>query len=96
MPQAPSASLLRAQETDSYDDQGRIYQTQVYDVDPSTGAVSSGALTTNDYYDHRGDLIAESPPGGLWTKCVYDGAAATCRSTRRMAVAAPPGRRRAA
>ena len=29
------------QEVDSYDDQGRVYQTQVYDVNPTTGAVSS-------------------------------------------------------
>ncbi len=72
--QALSSSLLRAQEIDSYDDQGRLYQTQVYDVNPSTGAVSSTALTTNYYYDHRGNLMAESDPGGLWTKSVYDGA----------------------
>ena len=74
VPQSPSASLLGAQEIDSYDDQGRVYQTQVYDVNPTTGAVSTNALTTKDYYDHRGDLIAESAPGGLWTKSVYDGA----------------------
>src|SRR5579885_3317312 len=72
--QALPASDLRAQEMDSYDDQGRLYQTQVYDVNPSTGAVSSSALTTNYYYDHRGDLMAESDPGGLWTKSSYDGA----------------------
>jgi hypothetical protein len=64
--QALDPSLLRAQEIDSYDDQGRVYQTQVYDVNPSTGAVSSSALTTNYYFDHRGDLIAQSNPGGLW------------------------------
>ncbi len=62
--QALASNLLRAQEIDSYDDQGRVYQTQVYDVNPSTGAVSSTALTTNDYYDHRGDLIAESGRAG--------------------------------
>src|SRR5579884_254596 len=72
--QALPASDLRAQEMDSYDEQGRLYQTQVYDVNPSTGAVSSSALTTNYYYDHRGDLMAESDPGGLWTKSSYDGA----------------------
>src|SRR5579884_4168059 len=69
-----SSSLLRAQEIDSYDDQGRLYRTQVYDVNPSTGAVSTSALTTNYYYDHRGDLMAEADPGGLWTKSSYDGA----------------------
>jgi YD repeat-containing protein len=65
-------SLLRADETDSYDEQGRLYQTQAWDINPSSP--SPGALTTNYYYDHRGDLIAEFDPGGLWTKSVYDGA----------------------
>ena len=74
VPQPPAANLLRAQAVTSYDDQGRVYQTQVYDVNPTTGAVSTTALTTNDYYDHRGDLIAESAPGGLWTKSQFDGA----------------------
>jgi RHS repeat-associated protein len=74
VPQAPSSSLLRAQEVDSYDDQGRLYKTQVYDVNPSTGAVSASALTTNFYYDHRGNPMAESDPGGLWSKSTYDGA----------------------
>jgi RHS repeat-associated protein len=71
--QTLSSSLLRAQEIDSYDDQQRLYQTQAFDVNPNTGAVSSSALTTNYYYDHRGDQIAESDPGGLWTKSQFDG-----------------------
>ena len=49
----------------AYDDQGRLYQTQMYNVDPTTGDVSSTALTTNYYYDHRGNQIAETDPGGL-------------------------------
>jgi YD repeat-containing protein len=73
-PQAPSASLLRAQDNFLYDEQQRIYQTQVFDVNPSTGVVSSTALTTNYYRDHRGDLIATSAPGGLWSKSQFDGA----------------------
>jgi RHS repeat-associated protein len=74
VPQAPSASLLRAQTTSSFDEQGRVYQTQVYSVDPSSGSVSTNALTTNDWYNHRGELIAESDPGGVVTKKQYDGA----------------------
>jgi YD repeat-containing protein len=74
VPQAPAAALLRLQVAASYDEQGRLYQSQLYSVNPSTGAVSSTALTTNDYYDHRGNLIAESAPGGLWDKTSYDGA----------------------
>lgn len=77
VPQPPSASLLRAQATTSYDEQGRVYRTQVFSVDPSTGEVSENALTTNNYYNHRGNLIAASPPGGLWTKNQYDGAGRT-------------------
>ncbi len=74
VPVAPSSSLLRSQEIISYDDQGRVYQDQVYNVDQSDGSVSDTALTTNYYYDHRGDLVAEQDPSGLWTKDVYDGA----------------------
>jgi len=70
----PSASLLRAYTVTSYDDQGRVYQAQQYDVNQSTGAVSTYALTTNTDYDHRGDVIAVAAPGGLVTKSTYDGA----------------------
>jgi len=73
VPQAPSSSLLRAQTNTSYDDQGRVYKTQEYSVDPSSGSVSTYALTTNDYYNHRGEVIEESDPGGLVTKESYDG-----------------------
>ncbi len=74
VPVAPSSSLLRAQTDYSYDDQGRVYETQQYSVDPSSGSVSTYALTTNYYYNHRGELIEESAPGGLVTKKTYDGA----------------------
>ena len=43
-------------------------------MNPNNGDVSGSALTTNYYYDLRGNLVAESDPGGLWTKDVYDGA----------------------
>jgi RHS repeat-associated protein len=76
-PQAPSASLLRAQTVTSYDDQGRVYQSQTYSVDPSSGTVSTYALTTNHYYNHRGAQIEESDPGGLVSKIAYDGAGRT-------------------
>ncbi len=74
VPQPPAADLLRVYNTTGYDDQGRVYQTDTYDVNPMTGTVSSTGLTTNFYYDHRGDQIAESDPGGLWSKDAYDGA----------------------
>jgi RHS repeat-associated protein len=74
VPQPPDPSLLRAYSTTQYDDQGRVYQTNTYDVNPTNGTISTNGLTTNYYHDHRGDVIAESDPGGLWTKSVYDGA----------------------
>ena len=74
VPVAPSASLLRAQTVTSYDELGQPYQAQQYDVNPSTGAVSGTALTTNTYYDTRGNVVAVSAPGGQWTKTQYDGA----------------------
>lgn len=73
-PQAPSASLRWAQTAYSYDDQGRLFQQQTFSVTPGAGTVSPDALTTNYYFDHRGNQIAVSAPGGLWTKDVYDGA----------------------
>jgi RHS repeat-associated protein len=77
VPQAPSSSLLRAQTNTSYDDEGRVYLSQTYSVNPSTGAVSSTALSTNTWYNHRGLVIETSQPGGLKTKNAYDGAART-------------------
>jgi len=74
VPDAPSSSLLRAQTTNSWDAQGREYQTTTYSVDPSSGAVSMYGLTTNYYYDHRGDLIETANPGGEVDKSAFDGA----------------------
>jgi YD repeat-containing protein len=74
VPQAPSASLLRAQENGAYDEQGRAYQDQTFEVNQSTGAVNPNPLTTNTWYDHRGNVIATASPGGLVQKTRYDGA----------------------
>jgi hypothetical protein len=65
VPNAPSASLLRAQTITSYDDQERVYKTQTYSVDPSTGNVSTYALTSQYYYNHRGEVIETTHPGGM-------------------------------
>jgi YD repeat-containing protein len=74
VPNAPSSSLLVAKTVDSFDDQSREYQTQQYRVDPTTGAVSTNALTSEMFYDHRGNTIASSDPSGTWTKSTFDGA----------------------
>jgi RHS repeat-associated protein len=75
VPDKPPAGRLRARSTSAYDDQGRVFRTQVYSVDQSTGAVSSDSLTANNFYDRRGDLIEQAEPGGTVAKYRYDGAA---------------------
>jgi YD repeat-containing protein len=74
VPNPPAASLLRAETTTEYDEQGRVYQTNTYSVDQTSGTVSANSLSTNTWYDHRGDVIKTSAPGGLVTKSVTDGA----------------------
>jgi RHS repeat-associated protein len=73
VPDAPDSSLLVAKTTTSYDDQGRVYQMDQFSVTPGTGAVGD-ALVSNTYYDHDGNVIAQSSPSGQWTKTAYDGA----------------------
>jgi RHS repeat-associated protein len=52
----------------------RAFQTIVYDVNQTTGVASGTGLTTNNYYNHRGQLIEQSQPGGLVMKYKYNGA----------------------
>jgi RHS repeat-associated protein len=73
VPDRPDAGLLRAKTTTQYDDRGRVFRTDAHGVDPTTGAVSAGSLSTNTWYDHRGDVIKTADPGGLVTKNRYDG-----------------------
>src|SRR5262249_40213127 len=80
VPDKPSSSLLRARSTASYDDQGRVYQSKTYSVDPSSGSISTYALTTNTWYNHRGEVIKTSAPGGLVQKMTYDGAGRTTKT----------------
>ena len=72
VPNAPSSTLLRARSSQSYDDQGRVYLSQLWSVDGSGNVGSS--LSTNTFYDHRGETIEVSQPGGLVEKHQYDGA----------------------
>jgi RHS repeat-associated protein len=73
VPDAPAASLLRAQSTVAYDDQRRLYNSRQFSVDPSNGTVGV-SLSTDTWYDYRGHTIKETSPGGLTTKSRYDGA----------------------
>ena len=77
VPVAPSSALLRSQADYAYDEQGRLYHAAVYGVDPSTGSVSSSALTTDVWYDHRGNVVKTAAPGGLVQKAQHDGAGRT-------------------
>jgi RHS repeat-associated protein/uncharacterized delta-60 repeat protein len=75
VPLAPSSSLLRSMSTSSYDDQGRVYESDVFSVDPVSGATStSNYVGSYTWYDHRGEVMKTLSPGGLVEKFVYDGA----------------------
>jgi RHS repeat-associated protein len=74
VPQVPAGTLLCAQTATLYDELGQAYQTQVFSVDPTSGVASPNALVTNVYRDLDGQVIAQSNPGGLWSKTAYDGA----------------------
>jgi RHS repeat-associated protein len=68
-----SASNLRAKSQTKFDARGRVYQQIVHEVDPASGTIDD-ALTTNLWYDARGDLLKERQPSGLFAKHLYDGA----------------------
>ncbi|MFO0847175.1 MAG: RHS repeat-associated core domain-containing protein [Gemmataceae bacterium] len=74
VPDRPSSSLLRAKTVVSTDELGRAYRTQTHSVDPSTGTVSTSALTTGVWFDQRGNVVKTAAPGGLVEKTSYDGA----------------------
>ena len=66
-----AGNLIDRSET-KYDDQGRVYQTVRYGVDPSTGTVGN-SLTDNTWYDASGNVIKQLPAGSdLFKKYVYD------------------------
>jgi RHS repeat-associated protein len=80
VPDKPSSSALRAQSTAAYDELGRAYQEKTYSVDPSTGSVSTNALTTNHWFDNRGEEIKTAMPGGEVSKTAFDGAGRVTKS----------------
>lgn len=77
VPQKPTSSRRRAQTETFYDEEGKAYQTKSYSVNQSDGTLSSSALTTNSFYDRRGNEIKTSSPGGLVNKSAFDGAGRT-------------------
>src|SRR5207245_2921230 len=69
----PPTNLLRAKTTFQYDEQGRVFQTNTFNVNQTNGTVSTTSLTAGSWYDHRGNEIKSVTPGGLVTKNRYDG-----------------------
>jgi len=67
---------LRGKTASSFDERGQLFESTVYEIDPSTGA-SPGtvrdALTTDYWYDARGNLAKSRSANGLQNKSVFDG-----------------------
>lgn len=64
-------NLTECSET-KFDDLGRIYQTIMYGVDPSTGSVGN-SLTDSTWYDAAGNVIKQLDAGSdLFKKHAYD------------------------
>src|SRR5690606_34393271 len=74
VPDKPSSSLLRARGTAEYDEQGRVFRSHVWSVDPSTGSISIDSLASDTWFDRRGNVIRGAERGGLVSKMQYDGA----------------------
>ena len=73
VPDRPAASALRAKSVMSYDEQGRVFRSETFSVDPSAGTVSTAALTSNNWFDSRGNTIKTASPGGVVSKSEFDG-----------------------
>ena len=55
-----------------YDELGRVYKTETYAVDPSTGTAGT-VLADNTWYDSVGNVIKQKPAGsGAFKKTAYD------------------------
>jgi uncharacterized delta-60 repeat protein/RHS repeat-associated protein len=74
VPDQPSSSLLRAKTGSEYDEQGRVFVSHIYSVDPSNGCATSASLSTYTWFDHNGNVIKTQQPGGIVNKMIYDGA----------------------
>ena len=74
VPDKPAAGLLRSSQVAIYDAQDRTYRTQELFVDQATGAVGPPRLTTNMFYDRRGNVAMMIAPNAPVTQSRYDGA----------------------
>ena len=55
-----------------YDDLGRVYESQTYEVDPDDGTVGDH-LATDTWYDAAGRVIKSQTGSGTFSKTLYDG-----------------------
>ncbi|MEX0669944.1 MAG: hypothetical protein WD060_05760, partial [Pirellulales bacterium] len=62
VPDKPAASLLRSSQVSFYDAQDRVFRTQELFVDQTTGALGTPRLTTDMFYDRRGNVAAVYAP----------------------------------
>ncbi|QDU44544.1 tRNA3(Ser)-specific nuclease WapA precursor [Symmachiella dynata] len=68
-----SATNRRTREGYSYDDLGRIYQTQTYDISAATGTGGNN-LAENMFYDRNNREVAAARDHGAGLETAYDGA----------------------
>jgi YD repeat-containing protein len=74
VPDKPASLFRRGRMEFAYDEQGRVYQTRVFSVNQSSGALSSTSLKSDTWYDKRGNVIKQTRPGAPAVKYRYDGA----------------------
>ncbi|GIW76470.1 MAG: hypothetical protein KatS3mg104_1533 [Phycisphaerae bacterium] len=68
---------LRGKTISSFDERGQVFDSTVYEVDPSTGSnpgTIRDGMKTLFWYDARGNVAKTRDANGLQNKNVYDGA----------------------
>ena len=74
VPDAPDASKRRRFSRSFTDNQGRLFRSQEYLVDQSSGAVYDVKLQTESWFDKRGNTIQSTRPNGPAMQMRTDGA----------------------
>jgi len=83
VPDKPAAGLLRSSQVSLYDAQDRVFRTQELFVDQTTGAVGTPQLTTNMFYDRRGNAPSR--------KAATTASAGSRQALRSATCQVPPG-----
>ncbi|HKB01509.1 MAG TPA: hypothetical protein VKD90_04775, partial [Gemmataceae bacterium] len=69
-----STAARRARVDTAYDGQGRAFRVTQSAVDPVTGALTGRTLTSDLWFDRRGNVVKAAGPGGAVAKAAFDGA----------------------